>query len=195
MRAIMNPQQLRDMIEKAQAGDAQAYEGLLAAYQSRLYGYFYRATSQHHDAEDLLGELVLRLVRNLPRYDHTGRFEPWLFRMAANLVRDRIRRKKTRPTPMSLSVEDATGKTMAAELPATGPAVEAAAELRETAAQLHVALQKLDDTTRQMILLRHFGVMSFKEIASLFDCPLGTALARVHRGLRTLRTLMTPEEL
>ena len=86
----MNPQQLRDTIEKAQAGDAQAYEGLLAAYQSRLYGYFYRATSVHHDAEDLLGELVLRLVRTLPRYDHIGRFEPWLFRMAANLVRDRI---------------------------------------------------------------------------------------------------------
>ena len=55
---------------------------------------------------------------------------------------------------------------------------------------MNEALNRLDPMTRQMILLRHFGEMSFKEIAGLFECPLGTVLARVHRGLRALRELM-----
>ena len=68
--------------------------------------------------------------------------------------------------------------------------VEADLLAEEASGELHAALGKLEATTREMILLRHFGQMSFKEIAELFDCPLGTALARVHRGLRALRELM-----
>ena len=48
-------------------------------------------------------------------------------------------------------------------------------------------MNELDETTKEMILMRHFAEMSFRELAELYDCPVGTALARVHRGLRTLR--------
>jgi RNA polymerase sigma-70 factor (ECF subfamily) len=183
----MNSEQLRDTIAQAQKGDAQAYERLLAGYGPRLYGYFYRATGRHHDAEDLLSELTLRLVRTLKKYDHQGRFEPWLFRIAANMVRDRIRRCKTRPAAMSLSAEDDLGRTLADGLPADARAVDTQMLTQEMSVELQSALEMLDDTTRQMILLRHFGELSFKEIAKLFDCPLGTALAKVHRGLLKLR--------
>ena len=85
-------------------------------YGPRLYGYFYRATGHHHDAEDLLGEMTLKLVRQLEKYDDRGRFEPWLFRIAANMVRDRIRRLKVRPRNVSLSVEDASGRKLSDRL-------------------------------------------------------------------------------
>ena len=186
----MDAQRLRTLIASAQAGDGEAYRALLDAYGSRLYGYFLRATGRHHDAEDLLGDLMLRLVSKLGRYDDRGRFEPWLFRIAANMVRDRIRRIKANPPPASLSAESDSGATRAEYL--VGQTREAAAGLlaEEATADLHAALGRLDVTTREMILLRHFGQMSFKEIAEVFDCPLGTALARVHRGLRSLRRLM-----
>ncbi len=189
----MDPQRLRAVIASAQAGDPEAYRALLDAYGRRLYGYFLRATGKHHDAEDLLGELMLRLVARIGKYDHRGRFEPWVFRIAANMVRDRIRRMKASPAPASLSAETESGTTRADQLPAETDEIETGLLAAEASAKLHAALGKLDVTTRQMILLRHFGQMSFKEIAELFECPLGTALAKVHRGLRSLRRQMDRE--
>ncbi|HUT01409.1 MAG TPA: sigma-70 family RNA polymerase sigma factor [Phycisphaerae bacterium] len=186
----MDSQQLRAVIAAAQAGDAEAYRALLDAYGKRLYGYFLRATGKHHDAEDLLGELMLRLVARIGRYDDRGRFEPWLFRIAANMVRDRIRRAKANPPPMSLSIESESGTTHADQLVGETEEIGTGLLAGEASADLQEALEKLDVTTRQMILLRHFSQMSFREIAEVFECPLGTALAKVHRGLRRLRRWM-----
>ena len=190
----MDAQRLRETIASAQAGSADAYRELLKAYGPRLYGYFIRATGRHHDAEDLVGELFLRLVRQLGKYDDRGRFEPWLFRIAANMVRDRIRRWKTRPTPVSLSAENESGKALAAQLPGREDEVDMGMLAAESSEEMHKALQQLDETTRETILLRYFGKMTFKELAENFQCPLGTVLARVHRGLKALRGIMTEGE-
>ena len=159
-----------------------------------MYGYFIRSTGRHHDAEDLVGELFLRLVRQLGKYDDRGRFEPWLFRIAANMVRDRFRRRKTRPTPVSLSVETRTGKPLADQLPGREDEVDMGMMAAESSDEMLRALQRLDETTRETILLRYFGEMTFKELAENFQCPLGTVLARVHRGLKALRGIMTEGE-
>jgi RNA polymerase sigma-70 factor (ECF subfamily) len=60
----------------------------------------------------------------------------------------------------------------------------------EACQAVQTALAKLDEKTREMILLRHFGEMSFAELAKEFDCPIGTVLARVHRGLQKLRQML-----
>jgi len=190
----MDQQQLLRMIASAKAGDAGAFESLLEAYGPRLYGYFLHATGRHHDAEDLLSELTLRLVRRLADYDDRGRFEHWLFRIAANMARDRIRRIRAAPGTVSLSVEHESGRDLAARLAAQGPAPDANMLAAESRRALQVALEKLEDTTREMVLLRYFGRMSFKELAEIFECPLGTVLARVHRGIRTLRRFMGAED-
>ena len=190
----MDAQRLRATIASAQAGSADAYRELLKAYGQRLYGYFVRATGRHHDAEDLVGELFLRLVRQLGKYDDRGRFEPWLFRIAANMVRDRFRRSKTRPAAVSLSAENESGKALVDQLPGHEEDVDADMLAAENTEGLHEALQRLDETTREMILLRYFGEMTFKELAENFQCPLGTVLARVHRGLKALRGIMTEPE-
>lgn len=187
----MDPEQLRAAIASAQAGQAQGYEALLEGYGPRLFGYFIRATGSGHEAEDMLSELMLRLVRQLGRYDHRGRFEPWLFRIAANMVRDRIRRRKARPSRVSLSAESAGGAAVADGLAGQAVSVDAGLLAEESSAELQAALDRLDAATREMVLLRYFGEVSFKELSKMFECPIGTVLARVHRGLRTLREIMT----
>jgi RNA polymerase sigma-70 factor (ECF subfamily) len=191
----MEPQRLSETIAAAKQGRHDAFEALLEAYGQRLYGYFYRATANPHDAEDLLSEISLRLVRTLRNYDERGRFEPWLFRIAANMIRDRIRRLRTAATPVSLATETETGDSLADQVADedVSPA-DAAMMAAEASAELKEALARLDATTRDMILLRHFGQMSFREIAEVYKCPLGTVLARVHRGLKTLRRLMGAED-
>jgi len=186
----MDQQQLREIIASAKSGDAEGYEALLEAYGPRLYGYFLRATRSHHDAEDLLSELMLRLVRRMKSYDERGRFDQWLFRIAANMVRDRIRRIKARPSVASLTSQADQERSLSEKLAGSAERVEAGLVAAETSDRLQQALDRLDETTRQMVLLRHLGQMSFKDLAKTFQCPLGTALAKVHRGLRTLREYM-----
>jgi len=190
----MEAQQLRATIASAQEGDSEAYQRLLDAYGPRLYGYFYRATRRHHDAEDLLGEIMLRLVKQLKRYDDRGRFEPWLFRIAANMVRDRIRRRKSKPPPSSLSAENEAGQSRADRLEGRNTPVDEPLLQAEASEEVRQALDDLDAKTREMILLRFFGEMSFKELAEHFECPLGTVLARVHRGLKALRAKMVNDD-
>ncbi len=186
----MESARLRAIIASARSGNADDFGLLLELYGPRLYGYFFRATGSHHDAEDLLSEITLRLVRQLKIYREQGRFEPWLFRIAANMVRDYIRRQRSHPAETSISGEDDFGTHLADKLPAEVEAAWADMEAAEASVKLNAALGRLDPTVRQMILLRHFGEMSFKEIAELFKCPLGTVLAKVHRGLKKLRELM-----
>lgn len=186
----MHSQQLRAMIAAARSGGEEAYRQLLAGYGPRLYGYFYRATRSHHDAEDLLGEVMLRLVRRLGDYDDRGRFEPWLFCVAANLVRDRIRRARANPTPMSLEAGSDAGTALVESLSGPDVAVDGDVLADEVSKELSSALARLDERSRQMVLLRHFGEMSFKEIAEVFECPVGTVLAKVHRALKSLRVVL-----
>ncbi len=187
----MESSELCASIEAAKAGRPQGYKAILAEYNPRLYGYFYRMTSNRHDAEDLLGELVLRLVRVLPKYDERGRFEPWLFRIAANLVRDRFRRRKVAPAIVSFTRDDDEPDPINS-VPGPAKAVDAGLLHQEACEQLDDALATLDDSTREMIVLRHFSHMSYAEIAETMGCPIGTALAKVHRGLKALRKKLDP---
>ncbi|MCY2928938.1 MAG: RNA polymerase sigma factor [Planctomycetota bacterium] len=182
-----NSQSLQRAIADAQGGGARGFEVILQLYGRRLYGFFYRATGDSHDAEDLVNELMLRLIRRLKHYQHRDRFEPWLFRIAANMARDRIRGLRSRPTPLSLSRENdgeagMTDPPCRHAEPLEGPLARA-----ERNGQLQRMLDQLDPTTRGMILLRYFGDMSFRDLAETFACPIGTALAKVHRGLQFLR--------
>ena len=186
----MNPQQLSETIAAAPAGEPAGFETLLEVFGPRLYGYFYKATGNHHEVEDLLGEISLRLVKQLKNYDHRDRFEPWLFRIAANMVRDRIRRRVSRPRTASLSASDDEGRSLADGLSGNDESVDSRLLAAEAGEQLNSAMRTLDETTREMVLLRYFGELSFKELADRFHCPLGTVLAKVHRGLRALRKVM-----
>lgn len=189
-RASTDPfdaQRLLRAITDAQGGGEKGFEVILELYGRRLYGFFYRTTGDGHEAEDLVSELMLRLIRRLKHYQHRDRFESWLFRIAANMARDRIRSLRSRPTPLSLSREK-DGQQSDTDHPCrhNEPLDKGLVEA-ERAGHVQVLLDQLDPTTRGMILLRYFGDMSYADLAKTFQCPLGTALAKVHRGLQFLR--------
>ena len=178
---------IRALISAAKLGREEAWEEILTVFGQRLYGYFFHATRSHHDAEDLLGELMVRLVRKIDDYDEHGRFEPWLFRIATNLLRDRIRRKQVVPTMIRLEGDDEDFTTPIKTIGAGSEPVEAGLVADDNSREVAELLNCLDDQSRQMILLRFFGQMRFKEIAEIFNCPVGTVLARVHRALKLMQ--------
>jgi len=191
----MTEQKLRDLIRRAQKRDADAFDELVDHFGPRLFGFCYRLTGSRCDAEDLLQELFLRVVRQLERYHHEGQFEAWLFRIATNLARDRIRRLRRRPEHVSISREDDRGEDDASSI-LVGTGSEASpgevAERREQVDRLQQALERLPNAEREVVMLRHFSQLSFAEIAAAMGTPIGTALARGHRGLLKLRAIMEP---
>ncbi|MBP7935662.1 MAG: sigma-70 family RNA polymerase sigma factor [Phycisphaerae bacterium] len=191
----MEAERIAEVIARAQQRDPGAFDVLIEAYSDRLYGYFYRLTGRRDDADDLLQDLFVRLVRRIGEYQHDGRFDAWLFRIATNLVRDRVRRaRRARTTALDQDEGDEEAGLLA-RLP--DPSAEDPGELvprSEQVDRLQGAIERLSAGEREVIVLRHFSRMSFREIADVMGTPLGTALARAHRGLSRLRELMNDEE-
>lgn len=173
---------LDDLLRRARGRDPDALSRLVAVYSERVFGLLYRLTGSRDVAEDLLQETFLRVVRSIEDYEHTGRFESWLFRIAANLARDRARRHGRPPVASIDDVDVDAGRLV----PAGDNPAERVADGDERR-RLEAALARLPDLDREVIALRHYSELPFREIAELLGVPLGTALARAHRALVHLR--------
>jgi len=192
--AVMSAQQSAtehdwaEVIRKAKSLDAGAFDEIVDAYSGRLYGFFQRMLGRREEAEDLVQEVFVRVVKGIAEYREEGRFEAWLFRIAGNLVRDRLRRE---PKEMVLGTagrghnEDLESRTDRH----TGRDADTL-ELREDVDRMQKCLAKLPSMEREVILMRHYGELSFAEIAEYTAAPLGTVLARAHRSLAKLRQWM-----
>jgi RNA polymerase sigma-70 factor (ECF subfamily) len=183
---------LDQLLPAAQRLEPAALTELVEGYQGRVYGLLYRLTRSREAAEDLTQETFLRVVRTIGGYQHDGRFEAWLFRIAANLARDQARRGKRRGATTSLDTPDDSGDRIDLAGQREAPP-EAALQGLETDERVNAALAELSDADREVLLLRHFSELSFREIADLLGIPLGTALARAHRALKRLRDRLGPE--
>ena len=196
----MDDAALAEVIRRAQRGEATAFDKLVDAFGHRLTGFFYRLTGSRHDSEDLAQEVFVRLVRTIRDYHHEGRFEAWIFRIAGNLARDRVRKAKRSPRlvpvqSVGLSGPDGEPVVRSIEsLAGDSEPADAGLQHGEEIDALNSAIARLSAAEREVIMLRHFSQMSFKEIAELTGVPLGTALARSHRGLLKLRGMMTADE-
>jgi RNA polymerase sigma-70 factor (ECF subfamily) len=194
----MTPRADRDivagLVSQCRRGDPQAFEQVFALYRGPLYAYLARATGDRHEAEDLLQDVFVRLVENLDRYEESGRFEAWVFRIAANRVRDWARRRKRAERTASAAPG---GRDDDGDGPLPGvldKVVETPPEERLVAGEqlrrLELAMAELEAEERQVLVLRHYGDLSFREIADIMGSPLGTVLAKSHRALLKLREKM-----
>lgn len=190
----MEPTGFERLIRRACRLEPDALQELVAHYSPRVYGLLFRLTGSRDTADDLLQETFLRMVRTISEYKHDGRFEAWLFRIAANLARDYLRQTRRRGKMIRLGDEErADVATLQIASAGHNTDAEKAAIGAEDQERLQGAMADLQDLDREIILLRHYSELSFNEIADLLNVPLGTALARAHRALKRLRKLLDDE--
>jgi len=156
-------------------------QDLLVSYAPRVYGLLLRMVGRRDVAEDLMQETMLRAFRGLESYQPEGKFRAWIFRIAGNRARDWIRQQRRR-APMPDDPRPAT------EAPADAPAIA-----RERGRRVEQALARLSEADREVLLMRYYGNMTFKDVAQATGEPLGTVLARAHRALKKLGA-MIPED-
>lgn len=174
---------LAALVARASRGDERAWEELVALYARRVYALAQSRLRRPDLAEEITQSVFVTVAIKLKdqSYTEVGRFEPWLFRVAMNRVRDAARRLKRRPGHADPAALEGVGAARPDER--DGEALDA----------LRSAMQSLGEADREVIELRHHGQMGFKEIAALLGEPVGTVLARHHRALRKLRSVMEPD--
>jgi RNA polymerase sigma-70 factor (ECF subfamily) len=168
---------LAPIIAGCQNSDAQCFSQVVDMYASRCYGYFYRLTGNTNVSDDLLSELFIKLVEKIGSYKG-GSFESWLFRIASNVFHDYLRGKQRQKKLL-----DERAKQLKSEI------IEPKQSDDEQVDNLQRQLGKLDADTRELILLRFYSQLSFKEMAQMRAEPIGTTLSKLHRGLKKLREL------
>jgi RNA polymerase sigma-70 factor (ECF subfamily) len=159
-------------------GDEGCFTQLVDMYGKRCFGYFYRLTGSSDLSEELLSELFVKLVEKISTY-RGGSFDGWIFTMASNIFHDHLRFKQRQTRLL-----DGHSKRIMSQ------SAGAASGKNDDADKLQRALVELDSDVRELIMMRFYSQMSFKEIAESRREPIGTILSKVHRGLKKLRELM-----
>lgn len=167
----------------AAAGDQDAWRELVERYSVRVFALIRSQGVDPELAEEITQSTFATMAAKLREYTEVGRFEAWLFRIAMNRLRDEMRRRKRQASAMDDETLTALAGTAPEDRVIDPPE---AVEIRA----LQQAMADLSDADREVIQLRHYGGLSFRQIAETLGQPLGTVLARQHRALQKLADLI-----
>jgi RNA polymerase sigma-70 factor (ECF subfamily) len=190
MFRYMNPSLLNDsvLVTLYKNGNEKAFELLVKRYKSKVYTAIYLIVKDSYTAEDLLQDTFIKAVTTIKtgRYNEEGKFLPWLLRIAHNLAIDYFRRDKRYPT---IVMED--GSNVFDTLEFSEDSAESIQIKQETYARLRTMIENLPAVQREVLIMRHYGDMSFQEIADATGVSINTALGRMRYALINLRKQMT----
>ena len=174
------------LVRRCQQGDELAIEVMVQRYQNYVFRLCYLIMRNEQDAEDLTQDTFIRACRALPRFEiREGiSFEAWLYRIAVNCCRSRMRRKWYQVVPWQRL---GFGERIAAAPEDRPERVVLRGEQRD---QVLAAISKLGEKHRLVIILRYYADLSNEEIASVLNIPSGTVRSRLHTARQRLRELL-----
>ena len=173
-------------------GDADALATIVMRYKDKIYTSIYLLVKDKYLTEDIFQDVFIRIIDTLKggRYTDEGKFLPWAMRIAHNMCVDHFRKVKRSPT-----IKTSDDRDIFEVLNFSEPG----ADQKMMAGQSHDRVRKMVDMLpedqREVIILRHYADLSFKEIADLTKCSINTALGRMRYGLINLRKLMTEKQI
>ncbi len=168
------------LIEQAQNGDRNAFGELVRRHYQGVVQVVYRMCGDTGLAEDAAQEAFMRAWVNLPSYQPKGCLRNWLYRIAVNAALDVLRRKPDE------TLEDEEARMV----PDQAPGPETALIEKERAALLQQAMKSLPEAVRPVLVLREYSGLSYQEIASVLDVPVGTVMSRLNYARNRLREIL-----
>jgi len=163
-------------IDAALRGDEQARALLAERTSPMVFRFAMRLLRNEQDACDATQETVVKVLRNLHRYDNRWRFTTWVLSIARNTCIDEFRRRRRRSYEEPPDVAD------------PGPGPLELSDHTQRAQTLHQAMDKLPPMYREVLVLYHFEHLKYREIADMLDLPIGTVMNRIFRARQKLRT-------
>lgn len=179
------------LVERAQAGDRRAFDLLVLKYQQRIAALIGRYLRDSSEVLDVTQDAFLKAYRALPGFRGESAFYTWIYRIAINTVKNHIVAQNRRPPGDDLDAELAEQMDMGARLrDSATPEREALSD--EIARTVQDALDALPEDLRAAIMFREIDGMSYEEIATAMECPIGTVRSRIFRAREAIDKRLRP---
>lgn len=169
------------MIAAARAGDPAAQAWLIRRWTPPIHRFALRMLADEQDARDATQDCLVKVLRNLDRYDPSRKFSTWVFGIARNTCIDEHRRRRRRAW-------DEPG-----DLPSEDPTPLQEISRAQRAERLQNALDDLPPMYREVLVLYHFEHLKYQEIADILEIPIGTVMNRIFRARKKLRAVYDAE--
>jgi len=182
-----------ELVTACRNGDTAAFDELVRRHKDRVYNVLYRFLGNYEDALDVSQEVFVRAYRNIDSFQGRAQVFTWLYSIATNLARNRLRDASRKGRNQGRSLE-----ALAKAAPAVAQAASATSQTPRDAAQAHEleevlqgCLDALPEHYRLAFVLRTFDEMSYEEIAGVVRCPPGTVKSRLNQARKLLRECLT----
>lgn len=173
-------------------GELQALEVLILRHKDKLYTSILFLVKDKYLAEDIFQDVFIKIIDTIRggRYTEEGKFLPWAMRIAHNLCVDHFRKVKRTP-----AIKTSDDRDIFEVLNFTEDGADVKLMKRQSYDRVRKMLDQLPEDQKEVIILRHYAELSFKEIASLTHCSINTALGRMRYGLINLRKMMAEKHI
>ncbi|TAF83468.1 MAG: sigma-70 family RNA polymerase sigma factor [Sphingobacteriales bacterium] len=177
----------QDLINLYLNGKPEALSELVNRHKSKIYTSIYLLVKDEYLAEDIFQDAFIKVIKTLRagKYNEEGKFLPWVLRIAHNLVIDYFRKEKRSPT-----IVNSDGYDIFDVLGIHDESMEEILIKEQTYANLKSLIHLLPDEQKEVLIMRHYGELSFKEIADLTNVSINTALGRMRYALNNLRKML-----
>lgn len=180
------------LVERAQHGDKHAFELLVAKYQRKLGRLLSRFIRNPTEVEDVVQEAFIKAYRALPSFRGDSAFYTWLYRIGINAAKNYLVSEGRRPpTTTEFDSEDAEGFEDADQLRNINTP-ENELMSKQVAETVNRAMDSLPEELKTAITLREIEGLSYEEIASMMNCPIGTVRSRIFRARETIAERLRP---
>lgn len=187
----MTPDDDQQLVKRVQNGDKRAFDLLVLKYQHRILGLVVRFVRDPHEAQDVTQEAFIKAYRALPKFRGDSAFYTWLYRIAINTAKNHLVSRGRRPPNSDVDSSDAEFydgnhglKDMASP--------ERLMLRDEIDAAVHESIQQLPENLRYALTLREFEGLSYEDIATVMECPVGTVRSRIFRAREAVDKALRP---
>jgi RNA polymerase sigma-70 factor (ECF subfamily) len=182
----------RQLVERARQGDKRAFDLLVSKYQRKLARLLARFIRDPAEVEDVAQEAFIKAYRALPSFRGDSAFYTWLYRIGINTAKNYLAAKGRRaPTATEFDSEEAEGFEDAEQLRDINTP-ESALMSNEIARTVNDAMEQLPDELRNAITLREIEGLSYEDIATIMNCPIGTVRSRIFRAREAIAEKLRP---
>lgn len=181
-----------ELVSQYLEGQEASLEVLVNRHQSRIYSYILQIVRDHQLAEDVFQDTFFKVINTLRKgnYNEEGKFLPWVLRIAHNLIIDHFRKSKRMPV-----VDGGEDFDIFEILPLRQGNIEDSMIVEQIHSDVRKLIEFLPDDQKEVLIMRHYNEMSFKEIADKTNVSINTALGRMRYALINLRKLIAEKEI
>lgn len=183
----------RWLVEESRKGNVDAFEELIKDYKKSTYNIALRVLRNVEDAEDASQEALIKIFKNIYKFNMESTFKVWMYRIVVNTCIDFRRRKSINTTSIDEKIDLGSGREIQREIPDESNNPDALIERNYSTQLVNDSINMLEDDFKTIIILRDIKGFTYDEISQILSCNLGTVKSRLSRARKKLKELLEKE--